>query len=96
MSLYGAFERLPILGAMASLSIIFSAAYTIYMFNRIAFGGSYSKYFLFNIPDTNKREFFILLSLVVATVIFGIYPNVILEGLNYNVSALIYESPNTY
>jgi len=93
MSLYGAFERLPFLGAFASLSIIFSAAYTIYMFNRIAFGGSYSKYFLFNISDLNKREFFILISLVVATVILGIYPNTILDGLHYSVSSLIYESP---
>lgn len=93
MSLYGAFERLPLLGAFASLSIIFSAAYTIYMFNRIAFGGSYSKYFLFNIPDLNKREYFILISLVVATVVLGIYPNTILDGLHYNVSSLIYESP---
>jgi NADH-ubiquinone oxidoreductase chain 4 len=90
MSLYGAFERLPILGAFASLSIIFSAAYTIYMFNRIAFGGSYSRHFLFAIPDLNKREFYILLTLVVATVVFGIYPNMILDGLHYNVSTLIY------
>jgi len=92
MSLYGAFERLPLLGAFASLSIIFSAAYTIYMFNRIAFGGSYSKYFLFNIPDLNKREFYILITLVAATVIFGVYPSTILDGLHYNVSSLIYES----
>ena len=40
MSLYGVFERLPLLGVFASTSIVFSAAYTIYMFNRIAFGGS--------------------------------------------------------
>lgn len=39
MSIYGAFERLPILGALAASSIVLSAAYTIYMFNRIAFGG---------------------------------------------------------
>ena len=45
MSLYGVFEKLPILGLMASSSIILSAAYTIYMFNRIAFGGGYSVYF---------------------------------------------------
>jgi NADH-ubiquinone oxidoreductase chain 4 len=44
MSLYGAFERIPVLGILASSSIIFSAAYTIYMFNRISFGGSYSKF----------------------------------------------------
>jgi len=40
MSLYGAFERLPLLGAIASSSIVLSAAYTMFMFNRIAFGGS--------------------------------------------------------
>lgn len=91
MSLYGAFERLPVLGAFASVSIILSAAYTIYMFNRIAFGGFYSKHFLFAIPDLNKREFFILITLVLATVVFGIYPNMILDGLHYNVSSLIYE-----
>jgi NADH-ubiquinone oxidoreductase chain 4 len=43
MSLYGVFERLPIAGALASSSIIFSAAFTIYMFNRIIFGGSIVK-----------------------------------------------------
>jgi NADH-ubiquinone oxidoreductase chain 4 len=45
MSLYGVFERLPIAGALAPLSIIFSAAYTIFMFNRIAFAGSFFIYF---------------------------------------------------
>jgi NADH-ubiquinone oxidoreductase chain 4 len=45
MSLYGVFERLPFAGILASLSIIFSAAYTIFMFNRICFAGSFfSKY----------------------------------------------------
>jgi len=92
MSLYGAFERLPILGAFASLSIIFSAAYTIYMFNKIVFAGTYSKYFLVNLTDLNKREFFILLTLIVGTVVLGIYPNFLLEGLHYNISSLIYES----
>jgi NADH-ubiquinone oxidoreductase chain 4 len=43
MSLYGIFERLPLLGVIASSSIVFSAGYTIFMFNRIAFGGSLSK-----------------------------------------------------
>ena len=92
MSLYGAFERLPVLGLFASSSIIFSAAYTIYMFNRIAFGGSYSRFFLFNIPDLNKREFYILLTLASMTVIFGIYPAPILDGLHYSVSTLIYSN----
>jgi NADH-ubiquinone oxidoreductase chain 4 len=93
MSLYGTFERAPILGALASSSIVFSAAYTIYMYNRIAFAGSFSKYFKFNIPDLSKREFVILFTLVLFTVLFGIYPTPILQGLHYSVSSLIYYSP---
>jgi NADH-ubiquinone oxidoreductase chain 4 len=90
MSLYGAFERMPLMGAFASSSIVFSAAYTMYMFNRIVFGGAYSKFFLVNMPDINKRELFILLPLVIFTVVLGIYPAPILDGLNYYVSSLIY------
>jgi len=90
MSLYGVFERLPLLGIMASSSIIFSAAYTIYMFNRIAFGGVFSKFFEVNISDITKREFFLLFILVLFTVMFGVYPSFILDGLHYSVTSLIY------
>ena len=92
MSLYGVFERLPLLGVLASSSIVFSAAYTIYMYNRIAFGGSFSKFFEANIPDVNKREFFILLILVLFTIVLGIYPAPVLDGLHYSVSSLIYSN----
>lgn len=90
MSLYGAFERMPILGLLASTSIVLSAAYTIFMYNRIAFGGSYSVYFVENIGDVTRREFILLLVFVVFTVLFGIYPAPILDGLHYSVSSLIY------
>jgi NADH-ubiquinone oxidoreductase chain 4 len=90
MSLYGVFERLPILGVLASSSIVLSAAYTIYMFNRISFGGSFSKFFEENISDVTKREFLLLFTLVLFTVIFGIYPSFILDGLHYFATSLIY------
>jgi len=90
LCLYGTFERMPILGVLASSSIIFSAAYTIYMFNRIAFAGSYSKLFLVNIPDANKREVLLLLPLVLLTIILGVYPAPILDGLHYSASTILY------
>jgi len=97
MSLYGVFERLPLLGVMSSFSIIFSAAYTIFMFNRIAFGGSFflqlqKQYFITYMADVNQREFLILLTLVIFTVILGVYPAPILDGLHYSVSSLIYST----
>jgi NADH-ubiquinone oxidoreductase chain 4 len=90
LSLYGAFERLPVLGALACSSIVFSAAFTFFLYNRVAFGGTLSSFFRVNIPDLNKREFVLLISLVVPTVLFGIMPSPILDGLHYSVSTLIY------
>ena len=92
LSLYGAFERLPVLGCLASSSIVFSAGYTMFMFNRIVFGGSLSKHFISSVPDLNRREFYVLLPLVGLTVLFGIYPSPILDVLHYCVSSLIYSS----
>jgi len=90
MSLYGIFEKLPFLGLLASSSIVFSAGYTIYMFNRITFGGTFSKYFEDNINDITKREFLILFILVLFTIILGIYPTLILDSLDYSIATLIY------
>jgi NADH-ubiquinone oxidoreductase chain 4 len=90
LSLYGTFERLLLSGVLASTSIIFSAAYTIYMFNRIVFGGKFSQFFKVSIPDLNKREFIVLFILVLFTIVLGIYPSIILDALHYSVSSLIY------
>jgi NADH-ubiquinone oxidoreductase chain 4 len=90
MSLYGVVERLPILGIFACSSIILSAAYTIYMFNRTAFGGSFTKFLEEGVYDLNKREFVLLFVLVFFTVLFGIYPSLLLNVLDYPMNSLIY------
>jgi len=90
MSLYGTFERMPVMGLLASSSIVFSAAYTIYLYNRIAFGGTASAFFKISLPDLTKREFMLLLPLILLTVVLGIYPSIVLDGIHYNVSSLIY------
>jgi NADH-ubiquinone oxidoreductase chain 4 len=90
MSLYGIIERLPILGIFACSSIVFSAAYTIFMFNRTALGGSFSKLIEKGLLDVNKREFLLLLVLVLFTVIFGIYPSLILSSLDFSMNSLLY------
>ena len=89
MSLYGIFERLSLAGIFASSSIVLSAVYTIFMFNRIIFGGIFKGWFTY-LPDLNKREYSILLILVMFTVILGIYPSIILDSLNYSVSSLLF------
>lgn len=92
MSLYGGFERLPITGALACSSIVLSAAYSIYMLNRIVFNGSLSLYFNNGLNDLTKREYFILFILVTLAILLGVYPSLILDGLHVSVSSLIYNS----
>lgn len=92
LSLYGSFERMPLMATFASSSIVFSAAYTIYLFNRIAFAGKFSKFFDINVPDINRREFVLLFLLAIPTILLGIYPCIILDGLHFVASALIYST----
>ena len=90
MSLYGVVEKLPLLGILACSSIVFSAAYTIYMYNRISFGGFFTKILEQTVYDINKREFILLFILVAFTVFFGIYPSLITNVLDYSMNNLIY------
>ena len=96
MSLYGVFERSSFYGVLSSSSIVFSAAYTMFMFQRIAFGGSYSRMFNVNIEDLDKREFTLLSTLVIPTILLGIYPAPILDGINFDISSVIYNSDLYY
>jgi NADH-ubiquinone oxidoreductase chain 4 len=90
MSLYGVLERLPLLGVLACSSIVFSAGYSIYLFNRTCFGGSYTRFLEEGLVDINKREFSLLFILVVFTVILGVYPSLILNTLDYSMNNLIF------
>lgn len=92
LSMYGVFERLPLAGIIVSFSIIFSAAFTIFMFNRICFGGGYSnETWNYYIPDLNSREYYMLLILTIFTIILGIYPSILLQSLDYCTNMLIYD-----
>ncbi|TQS38993.1 hypothetical protein Golomagni_00489 [Golovinomyces magnicellulatus] len=50
-------EYMSLYGIFACSSIVFSAAYSIYMFNRITFGGSYTKYTEQNILDLYSQYY---------------------------------------
>jgi len=90
MSLYSIVERLPVLGVFACSSIVFSAAYSVYLFNRVSFGGSFTRFLEESVFDVNKREFLILFILVVFTIVLGIYPSLILDVLHYPMTNVLY------
>ena len=91
-SLIGLWERNPIITVLGASGIILSACYSIWMYNRISYG-SYSPY-LAPMPDLNRTEFNLLITLLIPTVLLGIFPDVILETLNVSVTNLLYNIPN--
>jgi hypothetical protein len=47
------------------------------------------------LKDINRREFILLISLLIPTVVLGVYPNVILDTLHASVTTLLYNIPST-
>ncbi len=90
-------EFLVILGSMqvnfwyaflAALTLIFGAAYTLWMVKRVFFGEVANTH-VAELKDINKREFLILGVLAVLVLGFGLYPAPITEMTNATVTQLL-------
>jgi proton-translocating NADH-quinone oxidoreductase chain M len=92
LSLIGIWQINPIIASLGATGIVLSACYSIFLYNRVSYG-NYSPY-LPPLKDINRREFYLLISLLIPTVIFGIFPNIILESLHTSVSSLLFQLPN--
>jgi len=91
LSLLGIWQQNPIIAALGATSIVLSAAYSIFLYNRLSYG-SYSPH-LQPVKDINRREYCLLLSLLIPTFLLGIFPNVILDSLHITTSSLLYILP---
>ena len=86
--LVGSFKVNTTVTFLGATSIIIGAAYSLWLFNRIAFGNlktQYTQKFL----DLSPREFVIFLPLILGTLVMGIYPNIFLSSIHMSVSYLI-------
>nr|QTK22326.1 NADH dehydrogenase subunit 4 [Pneumocystis sp. 'macacae'] len=84
----GSFQRLPVLTLLASSSVVLSAAYGVWLYIRII-GGSYSPYIKV-LNDVSFREFCLLIPLLVITLLLGVQPNIVLQGLYTNLTSILY------
>jgi len=71
MVLIGLFQSFPMLGLVANLSVVLSAAYSLFLFNRISFGIE-SVYLMTYSRDVSRVEFYSLLPLVGTNLFFGL------------------------
>jgi NADH-ubiquinone oxidoreductase chain 4 len=89
LSLIGIWEINPIISALGATGIVFSACYSIFIYNRISYG-VYSPHLEAAVSDISRIEFILLISLLIPTIVLGIIPNVILDTLHISVTSLLY------
>nr|YP_009922201.1 Nad4 [Metschnikowia aberdeeniae]QMS50770.1 Nad4 [Metschnikowia aberdeeniae] len=77
LSLSGAINRAPMLGALAALSVLLSASYQMKMTNRLT-GGVKTPYMSLT-SDCTYRESFLMWTTIMPTIFFGFFPNSMLN-----------------
>jgi NADH-quinone oxidoreductase subunit M len=88
--LMGIFQVDTWVAAVATSGVIFSAAYGLYLYRRVAFG-ALVKASLQTIGDMSRRERLIFAPLVAMTLILGVYPALVTDITGPAVGALITE-----
>ena len=90
LSLIGIWEINPIISALGATGIVLSACYSIFLYNRISYGTYSPNMNNVTVLDITRREFIILISLLIPTILLGIFPNVILDSIHVSVSSILY------
>ena len=86
--LLGTFKKNFIIASIASLGVIFAAAYMLYLYKRVIFG-KITNSELLKIKDLNKSEIFILWCLVILIIFFGFYPELLINTIEVSINNLI-------
>ena len=88
LTLIGTFRINNSVATLATLGTILSAAYALWLYRRVIFG-KLEKPSLFAITDVGWREIVVLAPLVILTVVFGIYPQPVLDVSATSVAQMI-------
>jgi NADH-quinone oxidoreductase subunit M len=88
LTLIGTFRVNTWVAFFAAFGVILSAGYALWLFRKVIFG-PLEKPSLAGIQDLSRRELLILVPLVVLTVLFGVFPNPILDMSSVSVNALL-------
>lgn len=66
---------------VSMIAMVLSAAYSLWLYNRIIFGNTKIIFFKKSLSDLTKREFHILGILTILVIIIGVYPNFIMNTI---------------
>ncbi|WP_035871137.1 NADH-quinone oxidoreductase subunit M [Cucumibacter marinus] len=88
LTLIGIFQVNTWVAVGATLGVILSAGYALWLYRRVIFG-ALEKDSLKGILDLSRREMVVLVPLIVLTIFFGFYPAPILDATAASVEALV-------
>jgi len=86
--LVGAFKVNFLVAILATLGVVLAAAYMLWLYKRVIFG-KLEKNELKEMKDLNRSELAILFSLGILVILFGFYPEPLLNTINVSVDNLI-------
>lgn len=88
MSLMGSWFRSPLVAILGATGIVLSACYSIFLYNRLSYG-AYAPH-LSSLKDIDRREYYLLLGLLLPVLGLGLQPNAILTGLHSSISQSLF------
>lgn len=86
--LVGSFKVNTSITFIGATGMIIGGCYSLWLFNRIAYGNLKIQYFN-QFLDLNKREFFTFFPLIIGTIVMGLLPGVFLDPMHMSVNTLI-------
>jgi NADH-quinone oxidoreductase subunit M len=84
--LLGAWQYSPPLAIIAASAVVLTAAYMLWMLQRVWLGPVNEKYV--DLPDLNQRELVMLVPLAIMVMILGVYPHAVLDLISPTLIAL--------
>ncbi|KAF0674855.1 NADH-quinone oxidoreductase subunit M [Profundibacterium mesophilum] len=90
LTLMGMFQVNTWVASVATLGVILSAAYALWLYRRVVLG-DLIKESLKSITDMTARERWIFAPLAVMTILLGVYPSLVTDRIGPSVSALLNE-----
>jgi NADH-quinone oxidoreductase subunit M len=86
--LLGAFRWDPRLAAFAATGVILSAAYMLWMFQRVNYGPVSNEKNV-SLPDLRPREWAVIVPIIALAVLMGVFPNLFLRPIEPSVERLL-------
>jgi proton-translocating NADH-quinone oxidoreductase chain M len=86
--LVGAFKSNVFVTALAATGVIWGAGYSIWLYNRVAFGNIRTSH-ISEFHDLDRREFMVFVPCILLVFLMGIYPEIFLNAMHVSITHLI-------